>query len=55
LTSPNPTGSPALANTIGIVLVAAFAARAEGLPATKMTSGFCRTYPVINADMPSSV
>jgi hypothetical protein len=53
LTSPDSTGSPAPANTIGIVLVAAFAARAEGVPTTRITSGFWRTNPMINAEMPS--
>ena len=32
LTSPVATGSPPIANTIGIVVVAAFAASAAGVP-----------------------
>jgi hypothetical protein len=32
LTSPGSTGSPPIANTMGIVVVAAFAAKAAGVP-----------------------
>ena len=42
-TRPLPTGSPAVANTIGITDVACFAARTVGVLCVRITSTFSRT------------
>lgn len=48
-TRPLPIGSPMVAITMGIVVVAICAARAAGVPCTTITSGFSRTSPAANA------
>src|SRR5262249_47925176 len=45
---PDPTGSPAVANTIGITDVACFAARGGGVLWVRMTSTFSRTNSFAN-------
>jgi hypothetical protein len=42
-TRPRLTGSPPVVNTIGIVVVAAFAARAEATPTGTITATWRRT------------
>src|SRR4029077_18572667 len=48
-TTPVSTGSPAVANTIGITDVACFAARTGGVLCVRMTSTFSRTNSAANS------
>ena len=53
-TNPRPTGSPPVAMTIGMLVVAFFAARAAGLPAVTTTSTLRRTSSSANVGSRSS-
>jgi hypothetical protein len=50
VTSPNLTGSPPVLKTIGIVEVAALAARAAVMPVATMTATLCCTKSAASSD-----